>query len=92
MGFLVGLAGAALGYFCIRMILGTTELGGGAPTRFCWPLLVLAAFLCLVGLSLVALALVPTQDTLRGPPRGFAALTRAFDGFWAIIRKTTERL
>jgi hypothetical protein len=60
--------------------------------RFGWPLLVLTAFLCLVALSLIALAFLPTRDTPRSPPRGLTTLTRIFDAFWEFVRKATERL
>ena len=91
-GALVALVGAGLGWFCVRMVLGAAELGADAPVRFGWPLLVVAAFMMLVGLSLTGLAFVPGRDASRGPPRGFAVLTRVFDGFWAVVREATRRL
>lgn len=91
-GVLAAVVGVGLGWFCVRMILGAAELGAGAPVRFGWPLLVVTAFLVLVGLSLIGLAFVPGRDVSGGPPRGFAALTRVFNGFGKVVREATRRL
>jgi hypothetical protein len=92
LGGAIGFAGAVAGYTGVRMVFGLAEAGVDGAARVGWPVLVLSGFLGLVGLSLIALAFVPSHDEGRGPPRGFATLSRVFDGFWDSVRKSLERL
>lgn len=92
LGILFELAALKLGHICVRMIYGMAEVGASESVRIVWPLVILAAFLALVGLSLMVMAFVPSRETRRGPPRGFTALTRVFDLFWETVRRLSQKM
>jgi len=81
-----------LGHFCLRMIYALNEAGSSESVRIAWPLLIVAGFFALVGLSLMTMAFVPSREKRRGPPRGFVTLTRAFDAFWETVRRISQRI
>ncbi len=72
------------------MIWALGESGAPEPLQFCKPLLILSAFIELVAITLIALAIVPADDSRLRPPRGFIAVTRVFNGFWTLVRKLIE--
>jgi len=92
LGTLFEFVATKLGHFCLRMIYALNEAGSSESVRIAWPLLIVAGFLALVGLSLMAMAFVPSREKRRGPPRGFVTLTRAFDAFWETVRRVSQRI
>lgn len=76
----------AAGFGAIGTLLvfaGRSLLGDAA--RLSLPFFAAAAFLYLIGGIFFCFAFMPTQDTRRGPPRGFVAVNAVFDWFWKAV-------
>jgi hypothetical protein len=85
LGLLLGWVGGWLGWFGVQMMIGATEAGMTRPVGLMFPVIALAAFLLLLAVTCIAMAFLPGRDASRGPPRGFMAVSRAFDWFWAAV-------
>jgi hypothetical protein len=65
--------------------VGDGEFGGALVL-----LAVLGGFFVLLGIVFVGMAFLPWADRGHGPPRGFVAVGRAFDWFWAVVAALLE--
>ncbi|MDB5296211.1 MAG: hypothetical protein JWO31_2194 [Phycisphaerales bacterium] len=86
LGLLVLATGIGVGRVCLRLMFFVSDPAGRVGGRFMWLLVFVAAFLVLAGGFAVAFAFLPSVDKRPyGPPRGFEALSKTFDVFWAVV-------
>ena len=83
--------GILLGGVGIGVCYAVLTADPGTSGRFAATMILLAIFLGLVAIVLILLAFAPGRDAERRQLLGWETASRAFDGFWGVVKQLMRR-
>jgi hypothetical protein len=92
LGLILAVLGLGLGYATLKTGAQVIDAGADRAGQFSAPMLLLAAFVTLVGITFMVLAFAPGREADRAQtPTYWSAISALFDGFWGLVREWLRR-